>query len=349
MVTYALLINPGHNRVYFEESKRLAAGELLLAFSKLSVACGDVTSEYIAGIYYVMFTAMDDLSEEDIAVISMLSFVYAVYKIKKIQGQTFLLPVAKADNRFMDENIGTILKYTGKTNELFTRMMINIALFCSDFPPKSQIRLLDPVSGKGTTLFEGLTFGYDAYGIEIGEKAVSEAYNFLKKYLETEKYKHTVKTEKITAPDKAFTAVRHSFDIARSKQEQKEGMLKHAELIAGNSVYADRFFKKNFFHLIVGDLPYGVKHGNVTNGKQSSLTRNPKELLSACLPGWYRILINGGTIVLSWNEFVLSREEMVSVLKKAGFLVMEGDTFLNFLHRVDQSIKRDLVVAKRLR
>jgi hypothetical protein len=349
MVTYALLTNPGHNRVYYEESKKLAAGELQLALTKLSISCGDVKSDYIAGVHYVVFSASDDLSEEDIAVIGMLSFVYAIFEIKKTRGLILLLPIMKINNRYIDENIGTILKYTGKTNELFTRMMINIALFCSDFSHLNQIRLLDPVAGKGTTLFEGLVFGYDVYGIEIGEKIVSEAYHFLKKYLETEKYKHTVKTEKVSAPDKAFKVIRHSFDIAKTKEEQKGGNLKHVELIAGNSANTDKFFKKNFFHLIVGDLPYGVQHGNVTNEKQSSLTRNPKELLNACLPAWYRTLMNGGTLVLSWNLLVLPRENMVSLLNKSGFTVIDGDSLMNFRHRVDRSINRDIVVAKKTR
>jgi tRNA G10 N-methylase Trm11 len=103
--------------------------------------------------------------------------------------------------------------------------------------------------------------------------------------------------------------VRHSISLSRTKEEQRENKEKHFELIAGNSVYAERFFKKSQVHLIVGDLPYGVQHGNVTNEKQSSLTRNPKELLQACLPGWHRVLKNGGTMVLAWNQFVLPRSD----------------------------------------
>ncbi len=347
MINYALLINPGHNRVYFNESIKLAQSELQAAFSKISAPCGEVSLKEIAGVSYVVFCARDRLVGNDLTVLSMLSFVYAVFELRYAKPDTVLVPIRKTNPTYMPASINTILKYTGKTNEQFTRMMINLAFLCSDFTHSDHITLLDPIAGKGTTLFEGLISGYDVYGIEIGEKVAGETVRFLKKYLETEKYKHTVKTEKISAPDKAFTAVRHSISLSRTKEEQRENKEKHFELIAGNSVYAERFFKKSQVHLIVGDLPYGVQHGNVTNEKQSSLTRNPKELLQACLPGWHRVLKNGGTMVLAWNQFVLPRSEFVSLLRSAGLFVFDDGIYRSFSHRVDQSINRDLVIAKK--
>jgi hypothetical protein len=349
MTHYALLFNPGHNRVYFKESQKLSLGELRLALPRLSRTCGEVRTDSIADIPYLVFSAEQPLLKEDIEVISQLSFVYAVFEIREIAGEKLLIPIARTNTQFMDDSLSSILKYTGKTNEIFTRMMLNIALFTSDFDSKTDIRLLDPIAGKGTSLFEGLISGYDAYGIEIGDKVVNEAVNYLKKYLETEKYKHTTKTEKVSGPNNSFTATRHSFDISKSKADQKENRQKHFELIAGNSVHADKYFKKNTFHLIVGDLPYGVQHGNVTNEKQSSLTRSPKELLAACLPAWKTVLMPGGTIVLAWNRFVLSRDDMVKQLQKAGFTVFNDGVFLEFDHRVDQAINRDIVVAKKVK
>jgi hypothetical protein len=129
----------------------------------------------------------------------MLSFVYAVFELRYAKPDTVLVPIRKTNPTYMPASINTILKYTGKTNEQFTRMMINLAFLCSDFTHSDHITLLDPIAGKGTTLFEGLISGYDVYGIEIGEKVAGETVRFLKKYLETEKYKHTVKTEKISA------------------------------------------------------------------------------------------------------------------------------------------------------
>jgi hypothetical protein len=347
MTNYALLFNPGHNRVYFKESQKLSMGELRLALPRLSQTCGEVRTECIADIPYLVFSAEQRLQKEDLGIISQLSFVYAVFEIRESAGEKLLAPITRTNAQFMDDSLSSILKYTGKTNEIFTRMMLNIALYASDFSGKDDIRLLDPIAGKGTTLFEGLISGFDAFGIEIGDKVVNEAVHYLKKFLETEKFKHTAKTEKVSGPNKSFTATRYSFDISKSKADQKENRQKHFELIAGNSMFADKYFKKNTFHLIVGDLPYGVQHGNVTNEKQSSLTRSPKELLAACLPAWKTVLLPGGTIVLAWNRFVLSRDDMVKLLQKAGFTVFNDDVFLEFDHRVDQAINRDIVIAKK--
>ena len=106
-------------------------------------------------------------------------------------------------------------------------------------------------------------------------------------------------------------------------------------------------FKSNHFHAIVGDLPYGVKHGNVSNRQQSALTRNPAELLKACLPGWRTCLKPGGTLVLSWNRFVLGREELQALLTDSGLEVLTASPFDRFAHRVDNAIWRDVVVARK--
>jgi len=117
------------------------------------------------------------------------------------------------------------------------------------------------------------------------------------------------------------------------------------EIIAGNSVHARQFFPSNFFHILVGDLPYGVQHGVVTQEKQSPLTRDPKILLETCLPVWREVLKSGGAMVLAWNRNVFSRTAMTDTLERHGYRVLHPD--LDFSHRVDQSILRDVVIAQK--
>lgn len=340
---YAVLCHPGHNRVYYEESRNFTVNELAIAASKMSAGIDNIGIRRIAGIDYLMFETQRDMTEADLKILSQLSFTFALYKYR----DNVLEPIALPSFGFIDPNISRILKYTGKTNEVFTRLLLNTAVFSLDFDPADSIRLLDPIAGKGTTLFEGLVCGYDVYGIEIGDKVVTEAYHFLKKYLEKEKYKHQVKIEKISGSNKSFTAQRYRFSISKSKAEAKDNIFTEFELISGNAVHAASYFKKNYFNVIVGDLPYGVQHGNVTNEKQSSLTRNPKELLTACLPAWKTVLMPGGIIALSWNTFVLSKKELTIILEANGFDVLRGDRY-NFEHRVDQSINRDIIAAKKV-
>ena len=347
MPKYALLANPGHNRVYFEESKKLAASELELALPCLSVSCSGTAPAIWGGVYYLTFFAEAALASSDFAILSRLSFVYAIFEVVE-QGETIgLIPCKMDDYAFVGSDIGTILKYTGKTNELFTRMMINCALFSAGESSCMGKRLLDPVAGKGTTLFEGLVYGMDVYCVEIGSRAVSDACRYLQKYLQTGKYKHSMKTERISGEGKSFTAERRRFELARNRDEAKRGMYRVFEMIAGNSCHANQFYRKGFFDIIVGDLPYGVQHGNVTNEGQSKLTRSPAELLRTCLPAWREVLRRGGVVALAWNVNVLPRTAIEQLLEEAGFTVLRGGVYERFQHRVDQAILRDLLLAQK--
>lgn len=347
MIKYAILCHPGHNRVYFEESKKFIELELRIVGKTLTSNIQDIQSQEIAGVSYLIFFTEDILNENDISSLSHLSFMFALFEIKDKNNDVYFIPIAIDNYFYIDSGISSMLKYTGKTNEIFTRMLINIALCSSDFYNKNDIYLLDPIAGKGTTLFEGISLGYNVSGVEIGDKTVLETFNFIKKYLENEKYKHQIKTENISGENKNFKAKKYNIDIAKTKEDLKQKNIKHFGLIAGNSMYTDKFFRKNYFHIIVGDLPYGVQHGNVTNEKQSSITRNPKELLKICLSAWKEVLKPGGTIVLSWNKFVLPKEDIVFLFESNGFSVFDDEIYGGFEHRVDQSIKRDIIVAKK--
>ncbi len=344
-MNYAILYNPGHNRVYFETSLKLSISELNIAAQKCTTTHENVQQQNICGIDYLTFHTKDKLSETDIRIISNLSFVYALFEIRNVNGETFLKPIQKTREDFVDESISTILKYTGKTNEIFTRMMINIAVYSQS--NTENIKLLDPIAGKGTTLYEGLIKGYNVYGIEIGNNVVNEVYHYVKRFLETARYKFEYVPMKISGPNKSFSALRHTFKTARTKEDYKNKNTKTIEIIAGNSLYANTYYKKNYFDIIVGDLPYGVQHGNVTNEKQSSLTRNPTELLNACLPSWREVLKPNGVIVLSWNSNVLTRNKIEHLFEEQGFIVKKDDAYLQFEHRVDQSILRDIIVAQK--
>ncbi|QRN85104.1 DNA methylase [Clostridia bacterium] len=343
MVTYAILGNPGHNRVYFEESSRLALRELAVAFKKMEAQCSNIRKESIAGIGYSLFDSDRELNDRDLQIISWLSFGYALFKFEEMG---VLRPVEKNSTNFFDTDFSSILKYSGKTNELFTRLMLSIAELSSAFYGSQEIRLLDPIAGKGTTLFEGLIRGHHVYGIEIGDKVVTESYHFIKKYLENKCYKHVSKTIRFSGEKKEFTVKRYQLEIGRDKKDFKEKAQKSCELISGNSLYTNQYYKKNYFHLIVGDLPYGVQHGNVAKVKSSSITRSPEELLKNCLPGWYDVLKPGGSMVLAWNTYVFPREAMVGLIKEAGFEVLE-QVYEEFVHQVDRSIRRDIIVAQK--
>ena len=129
------------------------------------------------------------------------------------------------------------------------------------------------------------------------------------------------------------------------------GESKEFKIVCGNTKDANKFFKKETFHLIVGDLPYGVAHGNVGKKKSNkdSLTRSPRQLIELSADDWLKVLKPGGSIVLAWNSFVEERKELEDVLENKGFQVLNDEAFTKFEHMVDSSIKRDIVIARRPR
>lgn len=324
MNQYAILRNAGHNQVYFQNSLPLAQAELELSALPLA----NLEEKILGGLSYLSFTTEELLSEENLKKISRLSFVYGLFQVEN----DLLRPLMLPDVQVFDRSLTTILKYAGKTNEIFTRFLCNLALAQGNFNP-SGVKLLDPVAGRGTTLFEGFSLGCDAYGVEIQEKSVSEGYQHLKKFLEKGKHKHKTKTIRFSGENKSFTAKR--YQIMTENQ--------HFELISGDNKYIDQLFSQNFFHIIVGDLPYGVKHGNQASG----LSRSPQQMIHSIGEKSYNALKKGGVLVFSWNTLVLSREKMVESLEKSGFSVCDEPIFQTLAHQVDASILRDVVVAKK--
>ena len=338
MFKYALLQNPGHNRVYFNSSGKLAKNELSAMFFDVIT---EIKEEIFGGIEYITFSSGNKLSEDDIILLSRLSFVYAIFEI---HDNKLFLPVTKNHSYFFSDDLNMILKYSGKTNEIFTRMMINVAVAASGFKSGflENLNLLDPVCGKGTTVFDGLICGYNSYGADLSDKLINESSRFLKKYLETGKYKHTLKEQKISGTGHEnipFKSQRHLFELAKNKTDKKSDKNLLCEFIDGDTRNVGKYYKKNTFHIIVGDLPYGIQHDNTTGGNKM---RNPVNLIKTSVPAWTEVLKPGGAIVLAWNTFLLKRDELEKIFTDN---MLDVKTFGDFSHRVDQAINRDIIIG----
>ena len=342
MFKYALLQNPGHNRVYFGSSGKLAQNELAALFSGGSVnEISEIQKEMFGGVEYITFLSKNALTKDGTALLSRLSFAYAVFEV--CDGGLFC-PVEKTRPYYFGDDLNTILKYSGKTNEIFTRMTINLAVFASGHKGAllDNLSMLDPVCGKGTAVFEALTCGYNAFGLDINKKQIEEAAQFLKKYLENGKYKHSKKEEKFSGAgfeNAAFRSTRHLFELAKNKADKKEDRNLICEFIDGDTRDAGRYYKKESFHIIAGDLAYGIQHENNT-GKNKM--RNPSELIKTSLPVWTSVLKPKGAIVLSWNTFLAKRAELEGMFADNGLALID---FGDFSHRVDAAINRDLIIG----
>ena len=117
--------------------------------------------------------------------------------------------------------------------------------------------------------------------------------------------------------------------------------------VEGDTLLADQYFKANRFHLIVGDLPYGIVHSHNSKKAQIQASRNPKGLLEAALHGWKIVLKTGGLMVIAWNTFLIKREKMEEIFEKEGLEIIKPDSYGNIVHMVDRSIKRDILIVKK--
>ncbi len=331
MTAYYLLPHPGVSAVFFDASETLSLAELTLCLGRLSVPASDARAETWAGARWYRFDAEGPLSVADLRRVSRLSSLYALFER---QGD-LLRPVDTGKEMPFGEDLSAILKYTGKTNALFTRLMLHVAELSLPYAPKGRVRLLDPVAGKGTTLYEALMRGWDAAGIEIVQRAAHDAAVYFQKYLETEKWRHKQQKEK------RHGAPAYQFAFARDKDALRDDPGQWT-MVAGDARCADHYFGKAAFDIIAGDLPYGVAHGNIAGGDK---TRSPAALLSACLPAWRAALKPGGVLALSWNTHVLPPDGMAALLAGAGFQCLRDAPYDAFAHRVDASIRRDIAVG----
>ncbi|MGQ1786192.1 MULTISPECIES: TRM11 family SAM-dependent methyltransferase [unclassified Saccharicrinis] len=345
---YLILQHPGHNRVYYSIADKLALAELKLASTRLSADCTNIDIVEIKNIRYLSIESDGTLTPKDLNLIARLSFVFAIFVLKHKDNEDYLIPIQRDEYEYLNNKISSLLKYPGKTNELFTKMMINVAMLSSDFTYGDKIKMLDPVAGKGTTLFEGTTYGFDTYGIEIEPKSVHEASIFFRKYLQTERVKHLMSKKQIYGSNKSDAVEIQKFEYATSKEQFKSReTIKTLGMVNGNSQNAFKYFKKELFNIIVGDLPYGIAHGNVKGKKTASKTRNPSHLLDECLPEWVKVLKKGGAIIVAWNSFIVNRQKLSETFTKHGLEVLSDSPYDEFEHMVDKSIKRDIVVARK--
>jgi SAM-dependent methyltransferase len=341
MALYALLILPSANRVYADSAVELTVAEIRAFDRAIFRRLEGVESRVISGVPYVTFEA-DGLSPDDVAVLGNLSAGYALYEVV---GDGMLRPVELGRLDRFDDDLITIQKYQGKTNEQFTKLLLNVTLLASDFAGQMlsrRLRVFDPLCGRGTTLNQALMYGFDAAGVDRDQKDFEAYAGFIQTWLKRKRIKHRVEFGPVRR-ERKVVAKRLKIELAADRDDYKAGATQVLDVVNADTLRSGEFFKE--FDLIVTDLPYGVQHGSRTPGK--GLARSPEDLLAEAAPVWARLLRPGGAIGVSWNTFVAKREVAAEGLAAAGLEVVEDEPYLSFRHRVDQAILRDVLVARK--
>ena len=344
MAKYAMLILPSANRVYAEASTELARAELaVFSDSVLGGALSAAEVTQLGGVPYLEFTT-DELGDRATTFLANISSIYALFEV--VDG--LLRPVNLHQLDRYDEDLITIQKYQGKTNEQFTKLLLNVTALASAFGPQMvsrRLAVLDPLCGRGTTLNQALMYGYDAAGIDLDQRDFEAYATFIKLWLKRKRLKHKVTYDGPVRRDGKVAGRRLQVSMAASKEEQKAGQAQQLDVVCADTTSAAEFFRAAAFDLVVTDAPYGVQHGS--KSAASGLARRPAELLTAAVPIWASLLRPGGAMGIAWNTLVAPREEATAILAAAGLEPVESEPYLQFRHRVDQAIVRDIVVGRK--
>lgn len=331
MPDFLLLRSPSANRVYAGEASTLSVAELELTAPFVTAAA----DEEIAGVGYLGFSA-PDLGEAALETVASQSTAFALFE----RSGELLRPVALPAVDALDDDLVTIPKYQGKTNEQFTRLLLNVTLAAVTREPTGPRQVLDPMAGRGTTLSTALLAGHDAYGVEADVKAFEQMAAFYTTWLRRKRIKHKAGSTPVRREGKA---VGKRFDATLTTAAGERTL---TAFTGDTRASADLFGKKKFDAVVV-DAPYGVVHGSSTDviGTSGKRDRTPAGLLRQAVPVWAGQLMHGGAVGISWNTLGMPREDLADVLTGAGLVVNSGGAWERFAHRVDSSIRRDLIVA----
>lgn len=231
---------------------------------------------------------------------------------------------------FVADEMAEVRRYKGKTSDVFTRILLNVAIFGGAFRLSAgeRLRVFDPLSGGGTTVFAALARGYDAIGLESNKTAYATTVEFVRKYLQNERVSYRERRERRDLGE------RFVFSVG---PEQDARVL---ALMHGDARVADRQLRGlpdgGRVHAIVADLPYGIQHGG-----------DARSLLIEAVPAWARSLRAGGSMALAWDATRIPRPEVIDLIERVdGLRVRTGGPFDRLEHQVDRVIKRrDVVVA----
>jgi hypothetical protein len=334
-VQFALLVKSHANARYSQSLQKLAALECECLLFALN-AKADVRMENLADTPFLIVQT-DTLDENGWAYLCRHSGI----ALAAVKDGEWLRPQAIKRPAYLEPDLAEVLKYKGKTNADFTAMMLHCARSASAFAlSQKPLTVLDPICGRGTTLFCALQEGDCAVGVETDDKEIHEADVYFERYLQYHRYKHKREECSITLR-KGGCVKELRYTLANSAERYKNGDTITLRLMRGDTAHTDEIVGTGSCHLIVGDLPYGIQHAPREGAGMSSMD----DLLRKALPAYRRALLPGGAVALSFNSYTLPRAMMVDRMKQAGLKPLEEPPFNDFSHWVEQAVLRDLVIA----
>jgi len=332
-MVYSFALTKHANIRYRESLHRLAGCELEAMLRRLGRTC-EARAENLGGAVFLTFSCAP-LTEAELLYLAGHSTL-ALMTERREDG--LLRPLESPETGYLPEDLPEILKYKGKTSVSFTRLMINIALSLTDFEPGGAT-VLDPLCGKGTTLFCALQAGMNAVGMDADKKALKEAADFFRRYLQYHGLKHRMNEKAETLGKQSIPVT--EFLTADTKEHYDQGDTRTLRLACGDTSLIPALTRKRRPHLVIADLPYGIQHAP-TAGARPEPFRN---LIRRAFPVWQSAMVPGGAAAFSFNTLTLTRADVVSAAEAAGLRVIQDEIFQHLRHEVEQAVVRDVVFA----
>lgn len=332
---YKMLLWPHANARYQGETLKLAGAELRLMLDRLCPEAEIAPSGALdmPCLDLVLPEAIDGAA---LAALRRHSLLYGLFEDR----DGLLRPVAGRAAARVGADLPAILKYKGKTNEMFLQLLVNAGLYAGDFWERADepLSLLDPMCGRATCLFVAANMGWDTTGADVDKNDLKEAEKFFKRYLEYHRLKHGVTRGSRTL--KKGGAPECRFDYAPEGDAPRRTLtLLQLDAARGEGL------GRNAFHIVACDLPYGVRHdARLPQGERNG-GNWLEALLRQALPHWRDALKKGGSAALSFNAQSFRPDRLRALLREAGFEVMTGGPWEGFTHWVEQAITRDIVVG----
>lgn len=336
---YSIALKPSYNIAFLDQYMEMCKTELYVVLSSQGLNIEEPQLERQDKGYLITFKVDGSLAPAALAAVAQLSFFYMLFE-KSDDG--LLKPVLSGWTPAFPDDLSIRLKYNGKTNETITRMMMNLALALVEGSTGENPRLLDPLCGRGTTLFEGMISGMDVYGVDQDNKAITELGTYVVRYVKEARMKHSYRNGKLIQEGKQRGETME-MTYAVDKEDYKAGNTRELKVVNGSTFDFSGAFKKNSMDLIVTDFPYNIQH----SGKGSKKKKGLSWLLDDGLKAWTPYLRKGGTIALSWNTYTDSREEMTELFALHGYEVLMEKGLDTLSHRVSQGITRDIIIARK--
>ena len=330
---FELILHP--NIRYRKAVETLSQCELYAMLRALDIPFGDICLIRSGRAVFLSFETRP-LTDAELLRLSLHSSVGLIAE----EHHALLKPLDVSPPFYLDEDLPEILKYKGKTSVPFTRFMINTALSLTPWAASpGDATLIDPLCGRGTSLFCAVQLGMNAIGLDRDRRSLEEADTYFTRYLKTCRLKHTRSTVSETWKNASIHAV--DFVFSDTKEHAKAGQHRKLLLACADTADAPALTRRAKAQVLVADLPYGIQHAPIAGNHPESF----QSLLRRALPHWKHALSSGGAVAISFNELTLPSRDVISILRDTDFHPVEDLPFTCLRHEVEQAVSRNVVFA----